>query len=143
MCSYLSPKVFIYARTCGGARSAGEPFEPHDTQGYSLMAKNVRGAQRSAVRANIRIPPIKSHFTPIIHACVRVYTKQAKMGVFIKSRFFQILPMLEKSQIPSQRGKKYLPKNKLFFSENVQIRVILDGEPIFVVKFAFNTTFDI
>ena len=50
-------------------------------------------------------------------------------------------PVLEKGQIWSQRGKKYLLKIQILFSINTHTVVFLDGEPIFVVKIAFHASF--
>ena len=78
---------------------------------------------------------------------MHIYAKYAKIHIFEKSIFgtFWLIfgPVLEKGQIWSQRGKKYLLKIKILFPINAHIRVFLDEEPRFVVKIAFNATFPI
>ena len=111
------------------------------------MAKNVRGAKRNAVRAISGFSPIYNILRLITYVHVHIYTKYAKINIFEKSifgAFWLILgPVLEKGQIWSQRGKKYLLKINILFPINAQLGVILDREPIFVVKIAFNATFHI
>ena len=77
-----------------------------------------------------------------------IYTQNMRKYTFFEKSIFGTFwlifgPVLEKGQIWSQRGKKYLLKIKILFPKNAHVGVFMDGEPRFVVKIAFNATFPI